>query len=114
MHAVLVENLPDGGDIDAGLLQCPADGASVASVLGSQFICAGSGAVLLCDLPDLFIGQAFLLLRIGIDFGIGIIGDIGHVRVDIGGLIGIAGMKGFIMLCPVFEYAGGRVVTVSL
>ena len=145
MHAVLVENLPDGGDVDtelfadihrphvafvhfedalcqglslggfmgdldAGLLQCPADGAPVASKLSGKFISAGSGAVLLCDLPDLFIGQAFLILRISINFGTGIIGDIGHIRID----IRTSGMKESIMLRPVFEDARGRVVTVSL
>lgn len=98
------------GDLDAGFLQCPADSAPMASKLGGQFISAGSGAVLFCDLPDLVIGQAFLFLRISIDFGTGIVGNISHIRID----IEIAGMKGFIMLCPVFEHARGRVVTVSL
>ena len=98
------------GNLDAGLLQCPADGAPMASKFGRQFISAGSCTVLLCDLPDFVIGQTFLFLRISIDFGTGIIGDIGHIRVD----FGIAGMKGSIVLCPVFEDARGRVVTVSL
>lgn len=128
-HTVLVENLPDGGGIDAELLTnihrphaacvhfedalsqgLSFDGAPVASELGGQFIGAGSGTVLFYDLADLVIGQAFLFLCISIDFGIGIIGSVGHIRVD----IETAGLKGSIMLCPVFEYARGRVVTVSL
>lgn len=97
------------GDLDAGFLQCPADGAPVASKLGGQFISAGSGAILFYDLADLVIRQAFLFLRISIDFGIGSIGSVGHIRID----IETAGLKGCIMLCPVFEYARGRVETRS-
>ena len=97
------------GDFDAGLLQCPADSTPVASKLGGQFIGAGSGTVLFYDLADLVIGQAFLLLRISIDFGIGSIGSVGHIRID----IETAGLKACIMLCPVFEYARGRVETRS-
>lgn len=97
------------GDFDAGLLQCPADSTPVASKLGGQFIGAGSGTVLFYDLADLVIGQAFLFLRISIDFGIGSIGSVGHIRID----IETAGLKGCIMLCPVFEYARGRVETRS-
>jgi len=102
------------GDLDAGFLQCPTYGAPVASKRGGQFISAGSGTVLFYDLPDLVIGQAFLILCISIDFGTGIIGDVGHIRVDNGGLIGTAGTKGSIVLCPIFEDARGQVVTVSL
>lgn len=98
-------------DFDAGLLQRSADGAPVTAELCGQFIGARSGAVLFRDLPDLVIGQAFLLLRISIDFGIGIIGDVGHIQVDLGGL---AEIEGLVMLCSVFEYPGGRVVLVSL
>ena len=97
------------GDFDAGLLQCPADSTPVASKLGGQFIGAGSSTVLFYDLADIVIGQAFLFLRISIDFGIGSIGSVGHIRID----IETAGLKGCIMLCPVFEYARGRVETRS-
>lgn len=87
-------------DLDIGLLQHPADGAPMAVELHCQFISARSGAVLFRDLPYLVIGQAFLILCISIDFGIGVIGDIGHIRVDLGGF---AEIKGLVMLRPVFE-----------
>lgn len=85
-------------DFDLGLLQRPADGAPVAAELYGQFISARSGTVLFCDLSDLVIGQAFLILCTGVDFGIGIIGDVGHIQVDLGGL---AKIEGLVMLCSV-------------
>ena len=98
------------GDFDYGFLKCPADGASVAAEGGSKLICARAFAIAFYDLRDLAVAKSFLLLLVGIDFYIGIIGLIGNIWVDIRIAIGLAES---IMLPTVFEDARGRVETRS-
>lgn len=97
-------------DFDAGFLKCPADGTPVAAKGGSKFIGACAFAIAFCDLRDLAVAKAFLLLLVGIDFHIGIIGLVGDIRVDFRIAVGIAES---IMLPAVFEDARGRVETRS-
>ena len=98
------------GDFDAGFFKCPANGASMAAKDGSKFIGARAFAVAFSDLLDFAIAKAFLLLFVGTDFHIGIIGLVGDIRVDFRIAIGLAES---IMLPAVFEDARGRVETRS-
>lgn len=101
------------GNLDAGLLECPADGASVTAKCVSKLIGAGSCAVPFRDLPDLAVAQSFLLLLVGIDFHIGIIGLVGDIRVDLRLVAGNVGIAESEVLPAVFEDARGRVETRS-
>ena len=98
---------------NAGLLECPADGAPMAAEGGGKLISAGSCAVSFCDLLDLAVAQTFLLLLIGIDFRIGIIGLVGYIRIDIGFASGIVRITESEVLPAIFEYTRGRVETRS-
>lgn len=98
------------GDFDSGFLKCPADGASVAAEGGSKLICARAFAIAFYDLRDLAVAKSFLLLLVGIDFYIGIIGLIGNIWVDIRIAIGLAESE---VLPAILEYARGRVETRS-
>ena len=77
---------------------------------GSKLICARTFAISFCDLMYFAVAKAFLLLLVGIDFHIRIIGLIGNIRVDIGLVAGVAESG---MLPAVFEDARGWVETRS-
>lgn len=80
------------GDLDAGLLERPADGASVTSKLCGQFVGARAFAVTLDDEFEFRVCQGLLLLFVGSDDRFFDIGQVGFVRVDRLGTVGITGV----------------------